>query len=1093
MQPSIRVVALLAMLAAFALVEGARAADIHVKYADPNPPGSMPEFGSVPFPTNLYFDGGAPGAGDGTLINQDPNNPDGFERFGLEVSLLLSQDRALIAGLDRLDGFGVTTPVWFFFDGPIQESSLPGEPVINNGLVQRIPGADDSVFLVELGSAPPRFIPVKFRFGFETRVPNLLAMVPLEGEVLGANTEYVGVVTRSLKSDGAGAVQATLEFDAAKGSPNHSAAMAYLTGTLGIKASDIVGLAPFRTQTTTATLRDIRSGIVDDCPITVDFSDGLVFADPNAVERYFGAGVAPNVALAASGFYASPRLQGLDPTDHSHRDGSGGAAENDLPLGSLSEIDDEQFEDRGSNGTGCELTTGATPDGLPDVVDLEPNTPGVLDLAMVPVSLAVPNSLTPAAGWPVIIVQHGLGGSRTTTMGFAEGAAQQGFAVIGIDSVDHGLRWDETDDEFNFTNEPGQDGLPDGDLGGAVNLGFFEAFSSVAAIRDNFRQTYVDLMQLVHILAADGFDAAVGVDLDPDNIYYLGLSLGGLMGAGMTPYVPEVRGIVLDAPGGGLTTELFANSSIGAGSIGLIQAIFGLDAENPSGDFALFSGLSQSLLDAGDGTVSAVHWVEGAFPPPFQPMNVILIESMNDQVVPNQSNESLAVAAGLELFDPHVENLPGTTRPLPVASTQGFLEHNVAGNVTAGVFQVGPDSHAQISEGVSTLTFVPGFAHVDEFRNGDTDTAFVPLIRNVRIKHPEVLADIYDWFRDMVSRPGEGGRFQYTGAQLAFNSYENQTVEKGSGTYSFFVRNVNAAGAVPYEDPIPNASIGISANKTVGRITMVRSTLGATLDGDDRDMPPLVSLGTPNVLPFFLGVQRPQAPAYRGRALTLEYTDDELDASGCAADALFLARHNPITDAYDALPSTPDPPSNTVRLADKHYQGGDGVYGAFCSTEAAPFNQHLTGKTVKLKFPKNPGGSSLLKLVAEIRDPSNTLEIDPTLGDIVVRVWEDRETELYLGTMDASCWTPASASRWTWNPSCAAAGDFTKASLKKIENSKGTTFKLSIQASGAYDIDTSHEGGGGLQLQVVIDGVSRNTSGGKCAASAKKIACSRYD
>ncbi len=1065
-------------------------ATVHVRYAEPTP-GSMPEFTTVPFPNNLYFDGGAFGAGDGTLINQDPSNPDGFERFGLEVHLVPQQDRVLMGSLDRMDGFGVTSPTWFFFDGPIQESSLPGEPVVDNGRVQRTPTAADSVLLVEVGSNPPQLIPVKFRFGFETRIPNLLAIVPLEGEVLKPNTEYVAVVTTALLSEELEPVRATAAFEASKSGDNHSAAVAYLGAELGIAENDIVGLAPFRTQTTTATLRDIRNHVVDACPTTVDFGDGWVFDDSTELDSLFGAGAAPALALAASGFIHSPRLQDLDGGARSHRDGSGGAAETDFPVATVAEIADEQFNDRGSNGGGCDLTTGTTPDGLPDVVDVIPGTPE-LDLALVPVSLSVPAGTPPAGGWPVVIVQHGLGGSRTTTLLFSNRAAEEGFAVVGIDAVDHGLRWDETDDIFNFTGEPGQDGLPDGDLGGAVQLGFFEAFANLGAIRDNFRQTYVDLMQLVRILSADGFDTPLGVDLDPDNIYYLGLSLGGLMGAGMTPYVPEVRGIVLDAPGGGLTSELFGNSVIGSGSLPLIQGLFGLDPENPSGDFALFTGISQSILDPGDGTVSAVHWVNDPFPAPFKPMNVILIESMNDEVVPNQSNESLAVAAGLQLFDPHVVNLPATTRPLVVASTQGFLEHNEAGNVTAGVFQVGPSSHAQITEGVSRLSLVPGTAHVDEFRNADLSTVFVPLIRPVRVKHPDLLGDIYDWYRDMVSNPGEGGRFAYSGPPLNFNSYENQIVGKSAATYEFFNRNVNAGGLVPYEDATPNGSIAIKANRTVGRLSMVRSTLGATPDGNNGDMPPNIQLGTPGVLPFFLGIQRPAAPAYRGEGLSIDYTDAELAASGCNEDALFIGRHNAFTSHYQALPSEPDPGANRVRLGTGHFQGGDGVYGLFCSTDAADFDAPLKGRSLRMVFPRNPDRPESVKVNAQIFDPSETLEIDPTAVDIHVRIWEDRDHLLFERTLDAACWSQQSSTKWMWNcePPVSA---FSRAFLRKVINSQGLFYKFGLTASGEFGLEEAHEGGGGSQIQIEINGSQWSSSGGRCSASRTRIACSRFD
>jgi dienelactone hydrolase len=1081
-------------LAAAVVVLGATlalAAPVRVLYTEPSP-GTMPPLGSVPFPNDLYFDGGAPAAGDGTLINKDPGNPaGGYEAFGVETSVLLLQDRALMAGLDRLDGFGVTTPVWFFFDGAIDESSLPGSPVPNNGRVQVAPSAADSVFLVEVGSVPPAFVPIKLHFDIDTRIDNVLAIVPLEGEVLRPNTTYAAVVTTGVRRPSGAAVKPGADFEAAKGGPILGAATSYVTGTLGVASGDIAGMTAFTTQTTTATLAAIRTGIVDACAPVVNFGGGLVFSGAGAVDTYFGAGAAPSIGLVASGFYESPRLQGLDPTNSTHRDGSGGAAENDLPLGLLAEINDEQFEDRGSNGAGCDLTVVGTPDGLPDVVDIRPATPATLDMAEVPVSLAVPAGAPPAAGWPVIMLQHGLGGSRTTTLALAERAAQEGFAVIGIDAVDHGLRWDQTDNQFNFTGAPGADGLPDGNLSNSVNFGFFEAFSSLAAIRDNFRQTYVDLMMLVRILSTDAFDAPLGTDLDPDNIYYIGLSLGGLMGAGLTPYVPEVQAVVLDAPGGNLSTELFLNSTIGSGAFSLLQGVFSLDPFNTNADYAFFAGMTQIVLDAGDGTVSAPHYFLDPIVPPLRPMSVLLLEDMNDQIVPNQSSEALGWAAGFEIFDAHVQNLAATVRPLPVAPTAGFVEGNVDAQTTSVLFQVGPGSHAVLEEDVATLSLVPGFSLVDEFRNGTLATAFVPLIRNLRIKHPGVLDDLFDWFRDIVTG-GLPGRFTYTGAALNYNSYENQTIGSASATYTYFDRTVNAGGATPYQEPTPDASITVVANTSVGRMTMIRSTLGATVDAANLDMPPLATTSTPSVLPLFLGLQRPDAPMYEGRDLTITYTDAELASSGCAEADLFVARHNQLTASYDALPTAVDAAANTVRVTGR--QNADGVYGIFCDGSGLPFNEHVTGTRLRLRFPANPARPQSVAARALIVDPTSTLVIDPTASDIGVVVWEDRNTQLFSDTLAKACWSQTGAASWRWRPTtCGTPGSFDTARLRRRTSGGVTTYRLFVRARGALALETKTRGGGGSQFRLTIDGVGRTTTGGRCRATATSINCTQYD
>ena len=89
----------------------------------------------------------------------------------------------------------------------------------------------------------------------------------------------------------------------------------------------------------------------------------------------------------------------------------------------------------------------------------------------------------------------------------------RGFASIGIDAVAHGYRFfdctpgapcsQDTANNFGGTAIP--DGFVDGTLAGfdvsflTVNLGFFQGFHNFLGIRDNFRQTYVDLMSLVRL------------------------------------------------------------------------------------------------------------------------------------------------------------------------------------------------------------------------------------------------------------------------------------------------------------------------------------------------------------------------------------------------------------------------------------------------------------------------------------------------------------------------------------------------------------------------------------------------------------------
>src|SRR4051812_47257537 len=74
----------------------------------------MPTFGTVPWPSDLYFDQGGPTDGDGTLINTG-------QSFGLVTDVVrnINYTATLERGLDVMDGFGVTTGCFFFFTGSI--------------------------------------------------------------------------------------------------------------------------------------------------------------------------------------------------------------------------------------------------------------------------------------------------------------------------------------------------------------------------------------------------------------------------------------------------------------------------------------------------------------------------------------------------------------------------------------------------------------------------------------------------------------------------------------------------------------------------------------------------------------------------------------------------------------------------------------------------------------------------------------------------------------------------------------------------------------------------------------------------------------
>lgn len=299
------------------------------------------------------------------------------------------------------------------------------------------------------------------------------------------------------------------------------------------------------------------------------------------------------------------------------------------------------------------------------------------------------------------------------------------------------------------------DGFADGNVGGfsvsflTVNLGFFQAFHNFVGIRDNFRQAYADLLSLVRLIKGHSIDSALGTTINDQHIYYMGHSLGGLMGSGFVPMEPSLKASLLNATGGGLTNQLFINSSIGGGAQALVNGILGLDPVNVPDQFAFQPNIVQSIIDPADGLNSAALLLA---PDAGSPRNVIQVEDFGDQVVPNQANEALALAAGLPIFDPFVQNLHQAAISLAIANpgTPGTVTPNAAGGLaTAVLLQNGPATHAaSIGDVSGTLTFIPEFAHADYFTA--TGNGFPLLKGGINVPNAGIFDEVLAWFRDVA-------------------------------------------------------------------------------------------------------------------------------------------------------------------------------------------------------------------------------------------------------------------------------------------------------------------------------------------------------
>lgn len=263
----------------------------------------------------------------------------------------------------------------------------------------------------------------------------------------------------------------------------------------------------------------------------------------------------------------------------------------------------------------------------------------------------------PANGWPVVVFMHGLGGDRTNAVPIADTYAAQGFVVVAIDQVLHGItnpanplfagpsnplynalygagtseRTFNVDYQNNATGAPGPDGQVDGSGRNIVTI----ALSAPLVGRDGWRQTGSDLITLVKSLGALDLDGAAGGDLDLSQIHYGGISLGGIVGPACV--CSEMKSYYLNVPGGPLPTILRTAPAFAAG----VNAA--LAAANPllvPGNtlYAQYFREAQAAFDAGD----PLNYVRQL----AQDRPVLFTKVIGDLVVPNPTNDNLIVAAG---------------------------------------------------------------------------------------------------------------------------------------------------------------------------------------------------------------------------------------------------------------------------------------------------------------------------------------------------------------------------------------------------------------------------------------------------------------
>ena len=274
-------------------------------------------------------------------------------------------------------------------------------------------------------------------------------------------------------------------------------------------------------------------------------------------------------------------------------------------------------------------------------------------------------TIKPTGGWPVVIFQHGITADRSSLLGVAEVLAKEGLAAVAIDLPLHGIV--ATKDKYGLraataayasANEilglkerifdldlmdntyltPGADSNVDDSGSHFINL------SNLAVTRDNVRQGVADLFTLTKALQTMDYDGDPNnTDFDASRIYFMGHSLGAIVGTVFLAMESNVQDAVLAMPGESLAKLLDGSAAFGPTIAAGLQAN---GVVKGTADYEAFMMAAQTVIDSAD----PVNYVDRA----GNGRGVLLFQVIGDMVIPNTVPDA---------------NSPTGTVPAPLAGT----------------------------------------------------------------------------------------------------------------------------------------------------------------------------------------------------------------------------------------------------------------------------------------------------------------------------------------------------------------------------------------------------------------------------------------
>lgn len=303
-------------------------------------------------------------------------------------------------------------------------------------------------------------------------------------------------------------------------------------------------------------------------------------------------------------------------------------------------------------------------------------------------ALTIPEGAEPGAPLPVVLFGHGLLTSRELVYGIADELARAGYAAFAIDLPYHGERSICLEDAHCADGAvcvgDGSCALPSGERGRlrqvaspwehgpsvpiTTGQGFIDV-EDLFATRDHFLQGLTDLSQAVRVLRSDELAQATGgYVVDPDDISYAGISLGGIFGASLSATEPLIGSFALNVPGADLVRLMEDSDTLG---VVMQDQLAAHGVEVGSEAYLRFQTWARWVLDPVD-PLNLVHHATRAPLAVVDPVSgdvatapdkrLLIQMAEGDLVVPNSGTEQLSRRAEVPISAFH-----------PLVSGHGFL------------------------------------------------------------------------------------------------------------------------------------------------------------------------------------------------------------------------------------------------------------------------------------------------------------------------------------------------------------------------------------------------------------------------------------